>query len=84
MAKETGLPLMLGITEGITVPHTITYATLYRRKINSFGELPKDKQPPRNLWDKPYRLSEYLDEVFDIKGGPKKSEFIEFDEDDIE
>ena len=34
-------------------------------------ELPEDKRPPRNLWDKPYRLGLFLDEVFDRKREPK-------------
>jgi len=51
-------------------------------RIDSFRELPKDKQPPRDLWAKPYKLEKYLDEVF---GATKeKTEFIDVDEDDLE
>ena len=64
------------------LPHTITSAVLYRLRIDSFNELPKDKRPPRDLWSKPYKLEKYLDEVF---GAPKeKTEFIDVDEDDLE
>lgn len=85
MAKGTGLPLVPGLDDAISVPHTISYAIAYRRKIDSFNELPKEKQPPRNLWDKPFKLSEFIDHVFDEdfnKNGGKK--FVEFDMDDIE
>jgi len=57
---------------------------LYRRKINSFAELPEDKQPPRNLWDKPYKLSLFFDEVFNTDTGSKPTKYLEFDMDDVE
>jgi hypothetical protein len=65
------------------LPYTISFAVLYRAKIDSFGNLPKDKQPPRDLWDKPYRLGKFLDTVW---GDKKKSSdnMIEFDEEEIE
>lgn len=83
MAKDTGLPLMPTLNHALSVPHTVTYAVLYRRKINSFQELPEDKRPPRNLWDKPYKLSQFFDDVFDT-GRDKELEFVEFDPEDVE
>ena len=83
MAKDTGLPLVPGLDTAISVPHTISYAVLYRRKINSFAELPEDKQPPRNLWDKPYKLSLFFDEVFETSKS-KPTKYIEFDFEDVE
>lgn len=70
----------------IDLPHTISFAVMYRARIDSFQQLPKDKQPPRDLWDKPYRLSIFLDEIWDTedKGGRKRSEMIEFDLEDVE
>lgn len=65
------------------LPHTISSAIMYRLKIDSFNELPKDKRPPRDLWNKPYKLEEYLDTVFDSKK-EKETEFISFDEEDVE
>lgn len=50
------------------LPHTISFAILYRSRIDSLKELPKEKQPPRNLWDKPYELDQYLDTVFKSDG----------------
>jgi hypothetical protein len=84
MAKDTGLPLVPGLDAAISVPHTISYAVLYRRKINSFAELPEEKQPPRNLWDKPYKLSLFFDEVFERKNASKPTKYIEFDFEDVE
>ena len=45
--------------------------------------MPKDKQPPRNLWDKPWRLSQYIEEMY---GGTvtNKEKFIEIDEEELE
>ena len=67
----------------IDLPHTISYAILYRERIDSFNELPKEKRPPRNLWDKPFALSQFLDKIWDTKD-KNKGEFIDFDEGDIE
>lgn len=65
------------------LPHTVTSAILYRLRIDSFNEMPKDKRPPRDLWGKPYKLEKFLDSVWD-KDKDKETEFIDFDEDDIE
>lgn len=67
------------------IPHTISYAILYRMRINSFNELPKDKRPPRNLWDKPYKLGEFLDSIFKTdKDGNKTETFIDYDPEDVD
>lgn len=86
MAKELGLPLVEGLpNNAASLPHTITLAASYRLRINNLMELPKDKRPPRNLWDKPHRLNEYLDEVFEHDGdGPKSEKFIDFDLEEVE
>lgn len=57
---------------------------MYRGRIDSFGELPKDKRPPRDLWDKPWRLSKFLDSIWDDKKDKGKSDMYEFNEDEIE
>ena len=64
------------------LPHTITSAVLYRMRIDSFKELPTDKQPARDLWSKPYKLEKFLDEVFERK--TEKTEFIDVDQEDVE
>lgn len=56
----------------------------YRLRINELQRLGKDKRPPRNLWDKPYRLSQYLDEIFSIGKGPKETDYIDLDYEDVE
>lgn len=79
-----GIPIIEGVKMNADdLPHTISSAIMYRLKIDSFNELPKDKRPPRDLWNKPYKLEEYLDTVFDSKK-EKETEFISFDEEDVE
>jgi len=81
------MPLAEGLDSVEDLPHTIVFAIMYRARIDSFGNLPKDKQPPRDLWDKPWRLSKFLDTVWD-KEGPSKdrnvTEMYEFDMEDVE
>jgi hypothetical protein len=58
---------------------------MYRQRIDSFNELPKDKRPPRNLWDKPYRLSQFLDTLWDKEGDNKKrTDFFDYDANELE
>lgn len=50
-------------------------------RIDSFNDLPKDKRPPRDLWDKPHRLSIFFDNVFKSDGDRSKTtEYIDLDE----
>lgn len=83
LLKMAGIPLAddLPLED---MPHTISYALIYRSRINSFYELPKNKRPPRNLWDKPAKLSEFFDEIFDTKGENKKESYLEYDFEDVE
>jgi hypothetical protein len=53
-------------------------------KIDSFNELPKDKKPPRDLWDKQYKLDEFFDEVFELNKGKPKKTFIEYNSEEVE
>jgi hypothetical protein len=84
--KETGLPLAEGLNSVEDLPHTITFAIMYRARIDSFNSLPKDKQPPRDLWDKPHRLETFLDHVWDTgdKKSTTSSDMYEFEMEDIE
>lgn len=82
MSKETGLPLAEGLNAADDIPHTLSFAVLYRTQINSFHNLPKEKQPPRDLWTKPHRLKKFLDEVWEKKD--KNQDVIEWDDEDIE
>lgn len=65
------------------LPHTVTSAILYRLKIDSFNELPKDKRPPRDLWNKPYKLEKFLDTIWE-KDKKDDDGFVEYDEEDLE
>lgn len=79
-----GLPLS-GLEDISNIPHTISYALLHRLKINSFNELPKDKRPPRNLWDKPSRLDEFFDEMFSSGSNkPKGTKSYDVNIEDVE
>ena len=77
------LPLTEGLDTAEDLPHTISSAILYRLKIDSFNELPKDKRPPRDLWNKSHKLEEFFDEVFDRKE-QQNTKFITYDPEDVE
>lgn len=83
IAKETGIPFAEGVNSVIDLPHTISYAINYRAQLNSLNELPKDKRPPRDLWNKPVALSEYLEHVWEMDT-PKGQDYLEYDLEDIE
>ena len=85
ISKTLGIPLVEGLSNASDLPHTVSLSVTYRTRINSFYELPEDKRPPRNLWDKPHRLSEFLDEVF--KTNTQKNDvktYVDYDIDEIE
>ena len=83
--KYAGIPLAEGLNTAIDVPHTLSHAIIYRHKINSLNELPKDKRPPRDLWNKTHKLSEFLDHVWDNDSKDnKRKTYIEFDPEDVE
>lgn len=83
--KVIGVPLAEDIETATDLPHTLSYAILYRERIDSFNELPKDKRPPRNLWDKPFALNDYFDNLWGDKDGKDKGQnFYDIDEEDVE
>lgn len=90
MVSITGLPVAEGIKSVEDLPHTLSFALQYRSGINGLRQsLTEDEQPPRNLWDKPHRLKEYLDELKEDraagkKRGPKGKTYIDFNEEDVE
>jgi hypothetical protein len=74
-----------GLETAVDLPHTISYAIMYRQRIDSFNELPKEKRPPRDLWDKPYRLSQFLDKIWDKDGqGKERTDFFQYDDSEVE
>lgn len=82
MVQLSGLPLAEDVFSVEDLPHTLTSALQYRARIDSFNDLPEDKRPPRNLWDKPYRLKDFFDEVFNSEGSKTKA--IDIDMEDVE
>lgn len=66
------------------MPYPIAFAILYRARINSFDDLPKEKKPPRDLWNKPHKLEKFFDEIFERKGKGEETQFIEFNEEEVE
>ena len=80
-----GIPLAEGLDSAQDLPHTLTQAIMYRAKIDSLQELPEDKKPPRNLWDKPFALKEYLDTIWDTnKNKDKGKDYLELNYEDVE
>ena len=85
VSERLRIPLVEGLSDSSDdLPHTITYALMYRVKIDSFNELPKDKRPPRDLWNKAHKLDEFFDDVFDVKSSKNKDKFIEYDPEEVE
>jgi hypothetical protein len=83
--RIVGIPIAQGLETVQDLPHTLTQAILYRAKLDSLNELPKDKRPPRNLWDKGFALEEYLEHIWDNDKNNKESkDYIEFDLEDVE
>jgi hypothetical protein len=83
IAKATGMPILPDLTTADELPHHLSFMINYRARINSFQELPKDKRPPKNLWDKAHKLEKYFDEVFSTDS-KKDNKFIEFDVEDVD
>lgn len=70
--KKTGLPFAKGLDSCVDLPHTITAAVAHSAHMESLQELPKSKRPPRGIWDKPFRLEQFIEEAFSSKEDNKK------------
>lgn len=58
---------------------------MYRAKLDSFNEIPKEKRPPRYMWDRPYELGQFLEHIWDTKDGKDTStQFYEYDLEEVE
>ena len=67
------------------LPHTLTEAIMYRSRIDSFRELPEDKQPPRDLWNKPHALKEFLDHIWDSdRKSSKGKDYFDINYEEVE
>lgn len=82
--KVAGIPLAEGLSSVQDLPHTLTQAIMYRAKLDSFNELPKEKRPPRHLWDKSHALNEFLDHIWDTKEDKGGRDYMEYNLEDVE
>lgn len=82
--KASGIPLAEGLDSVLDLPHTMTYAIMYREQLDSFNELPKDKRPPRKLWDRPYELGKYMESVWSTDKKDADKEFYNYELEDLE
>lgn len=57
---------------------------MYQARLNSFNELPKEKRPPRYMWDRPYELSQYLEHIWDKDGAEKEKTSYNIDFEEME
>jgi hypothetical protein len=60
-------------------PYSIQFVIHKRMQVESWLELPEDKQPPKDIWYKPSELKEWFDRVYG-----KESTQIEFKIDERE
>lgn len=83
--KTTGIPFVEDVLITADLPHSVSFAIMYASKLNSFNELTEDKQPPRGIYDKPFKLKEFFDEVFDTKNPRERENMsVEFNPDEVE
>lgn len=61
---RTGLSFAEGLESCVDLPHTITSAIAYRAQMESIQEIPKDKRPPRGIWEKQFKLDEFIDKMY--------------------
>lgn len=83
IAKAMGQPIHRSLRGLSEYPYTISFALKKRLQYDSFLELPKEKQPPDNIWDNPEKLDEWFDEVFKTKGAKPQQETF-FNINDVE
>jgi len=82
IVQKSGIPLSDEFKSIIDVPYTFTHLIRKRMQIDSWMELPKDKRPPKEIWDKPNELEEWFNRVFDSE---KQTEFnVPIDENEVE
>ena len=65
-----------------TLPYTVSYLIRKRIQIDSWMELPKEKRPPKAIWDNAEELEEWFDRIY---GTDKQTEFnIGWNENEVE
>ena len=84
ISKNLGQPIhrsLYGVSE---YPYTISFALKKRFQYDSFLELPKEKQPPDDMWDNPEKLEDWFNKVFKQPGHKKPQEEFFIDINDVE
>jgi hypothetical protein len=71
--------------EGVVdYPYSVSYAIRKRLQYDSFLELPKEKQPPDDMWDNPEELDDWFDKVFKTTGKAKQQDSFSININEIE
>ncbi len=62
-------------------PYSINFVIRRRMQIDGYLELPKEKQPPKDIYDKPSELEEWFSRIY----GDKQTEFnLPINDDEVE
>lgn len=67
ISKNTGQPLHHSLKGVSEYPYTVSFAMRKRFIYDSYLELPEEKRPPDNMWDRPNEVRDWFDKVFDRK-----------------
>ena len=68
--------MSLAHTGTVDYPHTIAYCIRKQMQIDSFMELPKDKRPPKSIWDDSDELDRWFDDMYKHPGSKANLEFV--------
>lgn len=73
MSENLGVPLDKSLREIKDIPYTLSFCIKKSKQIDSFFELPKDKQPPESIWDDSQELKYWFDNLYNNE--PNQLEF---------
>lgn len=79
-----GQPIHHSLQGAIEYPYTISYAIRKRLQYDSFLELPKEKQPPEDIWDDGDAVEEWFEKVFPKDKKKKQQDHIYLNINDVE
>ena len=80
IANTLKQPLHPSLQSTSEYPHTVSFCCRKQMQIDSFMELPKEKRPPKRMWDDSEKLEDWFDRVFDRKKQTEYNLYV----DDIE
>lgn len=82
IVQNSGITFDMLFKDVDSVPYTFSYLIRKRMQIDSWMELPKEKRPPRLIWDNAGELEEWFDRIFDDN---VQTEFnVAWDENEVE